>query len=106
MAVVEFAEPDLNGVAPNPGDSAFPKGTRMSTNPVQRRMEILAQLGTAQAGGTRRLCEVCRDATGATGAGIMLMSETTPHGSICTTNEVSELIEQLQYDLGEGPCID
>ena len=27
-------------------------------------------------------------------------------GSVCTTNEVSDLIERLQYDLGEGPCVD
>jgi hypothetical protein len=25
---------------------------------------------------------------------------------VCTTNDVSALIEQLQYDLGEGPCVD
>jgi GAF domain-containing protein len=25
---------------------------------------------------------------------------------VCTTDEVSALIEQLQYDLGEGPCVD
>ena len=41
-----------------------------------------------------------------TGAGIMLMSGDFPHGSLCTTDEVSDLIERLQYDLGEGPCVD
>jgi hypothetical protein len=40
------------------------------------------------------------------GAGIMLMSGETPEGSVCTTNEVSTLIEELQYTLGEGPCVD
>ena len=40
------------------------------------------------------------------GAGIMLMTADGPRGSLCTTNEVSALIEQLQYDLGEGPCLD
>ena len=25
---------------------------------------------------------------------------------MCTTNEVSALIEDLQYELGEGPCVD
>ena len=29
-----------------------------------------------------------------------------PEGSVCTTNEVSALIEELQYTLGEGPCVD
>ena len=41
-----------------------------------------------------------------TGAGIMLMSGDVPHGSLCTTDAVSALIEQLQYALGEGPCVD
>ena len=29
-----------------------------------------------------------------------------PHTSICTTGGVSALIEELQYTLGEGPCVD
>ena len=40
------------------------------------------------------------------GAGIMLMSHDMPAGSVCTTNEVSALVEELQYALGEGPCVD
>jgi GAF domain-containing protein len=41
-----------------------------------------------------------------TGAGIMLMSGDVPRGSVCSTNPVSALVEQLQYTLGEGPCVD
>ena len=40
------------------------------------------------------------------GAGVMLMSGDIPRGSLCTTDEVSHLIEELQYTLGEGPCVD
>jgi len=36
----------------------------------------------------------------------MLMSGDVPQGSLCSTNEVSALIEDLQYALGEGPCVD
>jgi len=36
----------------------------------------------------------------------MLMSGDLPTGSLCTTNAVSALIEDLQYSLGEGPCVD
>jgi hypothetical protein len=36
----------------------------------------------------------------------MLMSGDVARGSVCSTNEVSAAIEQLQYDLGEGPCVD
>ncbi len=34
------------------------------------------------------------------------MSGDLPRGSLCTTDEVSNLIEDLQYTLGEGPCVD
>ena len=41
-----------------------------------------------------------------TGAGVMLMSGEIPRGSLSTSNEVSRPIEELQYTLGEGPCVD
>jgi hypothetical protein len=44
--------------------------------------------------------------TGMDGAGVMLMSGEIPRGSLCTSNTVSHLIEELQYTLGEGPCVD
>jgi hypothetical protein len=73
-----------------------------------RRLRILAKLkrGVNPEGQTKRLCDVCAEVTGMTGAGIMLMSDDVPRGSVCTTDDVSALIEQLQYDLGEGPCVD
>ena len=36
----------------------------------------------------------------------MLMSHDLPRGSLCTTDPVSSLIADLQFDLGEGPAID
>src|SRR4051812_38721988 len=36
----------------------------------------------------------------------MLMAGDTPRGSLCTTDRVSATIEDLQYELGEGPCVD
>jgi hypothetical protein len=53
-----------------------------------------------------RLCAVFPQIAEVTGAGVMLMSGDVPRGSLCTTNDVSQLIEDLQYTLGEGPCLD
>ena len=53
---------------------------------------------------TKRLCEVCAEVTGMSGAGIMLMSGDVPRGSVCTTDEVSAIIEQLQSRSGRGPA--
>lgn len=74
----------------------------------QRRERILSLLvgSGAPALETKRLCDVCAEATEMSGAGIMLMSGDLPRGSLCTTNKVSALIEQLQFALGEGPCVD
>jgi len=55
---------------------------------------------------TQRLCAACAEITGMSGAGIMLMSGDVPRGEVCATDEVSHLIEELQYTLGEGPCVD
>jgi hypothetical protein len=40
------------------------------------------------------------------GAGIMLISDDLPRGSVCSTDEVARAIEELQYTLGEGPGLD
>jgi hypothetical protein len=73
-----------------------------------RRLRILAQLsaGADTDPGAGRLCQVCAAVTAVSGAGIMLMSGDGPRGSLCTTNQVSARIEELQYTLGEGPCLD
>jgi hypothetical protein len=74
----------------------------------ERRLRILSRLVGSGAGDleTSRLCAVGAEVTATDGAGIMLMSGDVPRGSVCTTNEVSALIEELQYSLGEGPCVD
>ena len=74
----------------------------------ERRLKILDRLVGPGTPGleTKRLCDVCAEVTGMSGAGIMLMSGDVPRGSVCTTDDASAVIEQLQYDLGEGPCVD
>jgi hypothetical protein len=74
----------------------------------ERRLRILDRLvgdGNADVE-TKRLCTVAAEVTGMSGAGIMLMSGDVPGGSLCTSDAVSAVIEDLQYALGEGPCVD
>jgi hypothetical protein len=76
--------------------------------PADRLLRILREL-SARGGleaGTVRLCEVSAAVTVMSGAGIMLMSGDAVQGSVCSSNDVSELIEELQFMLGEGPCVD
>ncbi len=76
--------------------------------PDDRLLRILARIHAAGAHqpSTTRLCVVCAELTEMTGAGIMLMADDLPRGSVCTTDATSALIEELQFTLGEGPCID
>jgi GAF domain len=77
------------------------------TMPGGRLQRILAELSAGgRAWSSARLCGVCPGIAGVTGASIMLMSGDIPGGSLCTSDEVSQLIEELQYTLGEGPCVD
>lgn len=76
--------------------------------PEDRLLRILAKLRAdpEHHGRPRRLCEVSVDVLSVTGAGVMLMSGDLVQGSLCSSNEVSALIEDLQFTLGEGPCVD
>ena len=75
--------------------------------PGDRLQRVLGAL-TAGGGGWSwtQLCGACPGIAGVSGAGVMLMSGDIPRGSLCTTDDVSQLIEELQYTLGEGPCLD
>ena len=75
--------------------------------PFERRTRLLERLSEdGSEPDTKRLCAVSAEVTGMSGAGIMLMSGDVPRGSLCTTDEVSALVEELQFSLGEGPCVD
>ncbi len=72
-----------------------------------RLRRVLAALSAGGDGwSSARLCGACPGIVGVNGAGVMLMSGDIPRGSLCATDEVSQLIEELQYSLGEGPCVD
>jgi len=40
------------------------------------------------------------------GAGLSAMSKAAPSHPLCSTDDISEQLEELQLTLGEGPCVD
>src|SRR5580700_5452679 len=76
-----------------------------SADRLGRILGALAADG-AESWSSGRLCAVCPHIVGVDGAGVMLMSGEIPRGSLCATDKVSKIIEDLQYTLGEGPCVD
>jgi hypothetical protein len=55
---------------------------------------------------SRHICELCSQLLGVTGAGISLVTATGNRGVVCATDEVSARIEDLQFTLGEGVCVE
>jgi hypothetical protein len=53
-----------------------------------------------------RICQQCVQTLAVDGAGIAMVTLSGNRGVVCSTNEVAARIEDLQFTLGEGPCVD
>jgi hypothetical protein len=52
------------------------------------------------------LCLACTDVLGVSGAGLMLVTGGRSLGCIGVSDLVTEAVEQVEYTLGEGPCLE
>jgi hypothetical protein len=52
------------------------------------------------------LCENSASVAHVSGAGVVLILHGRSLGTVCSSNDVAETVEEVQYTLGEGPCID
>jgi hypothetical protein len=53
-----------------------------------------------------RLCAAMGRVVGASGVGLTVMAKDGVRGVIVATDPATERLEELQYTLGEGPCVD
>ena len=65
---------------------------------------MLAEAGDLL-GGLQRVVDATRTAVGVDGVGLTLAHEDGPPRWVATTDRAMELLEQIQQDLGEGPCL-
>lgn len=75
----------------------------------ERVEQILAEVTFAEAQGGRlldALCVACTNALPVTGAGVALMSTRGPEGLVAATDGPATAMEELQFNLGEGPCVE
>lgn len=56
--------------------------------------------------GLARVCTECIDVLGAAGAGISLTTEAGHRATVWASDEAAARIEELQFTLGEGPCVE
>jgi hypothetical protein len=73
------------------------------------RIQGLVAEQAALRGSRVGVVDVCAAAVAALpvgGAGVSAMSRTTASHPLCSTDSISEQLEELQLTLGEGPCVD
>lgn len=78
-------------------------------NRVSVIVDLIAQQPSGPpgtAGLLRRVCGAAAQVLSASGAGISVMTEDGVRGATAASDPVSERIEELQFVLGEGPCMD
>ncbi len=74
-----------------------------------RVSEIVAGVLDGAAPGTDlpyRLVLACTKAIPVTGVGLILMTEDGPAGTVAITDRPAGTLEDLQFTLGEGPCVE
>lgn len=54
----------------------------------------------------QRLCQDCADTIPITGVGMALMNDWGHQGVVAATDGPARVMEELQFTLGEGPCLD
>jgi hypothetical protein len=65
--------------------------------------DALAEGGARAA---QRICELCVRALPVTGAAITTMTGADHQNPVCATDEVAARIDELQFRLAEGPCVE
>jgi hypothetical protein len=74
-----------------------------------RVAEILAGIATGTAQDSdlpQRLVDACTRGLPVTGASMALMTDAGPAGTVAATDGPAATMEELQFTVGEGPCVD
>lgn len=77
--------------------------------PTGRVQQILLAAGAADRRGSTLpavLCKACAAGLPVTGVGLILMNDQGPAGLAAATDGPASTMEELQFTLGEGPCVD
>ena len=82
----------------------MPVDGRVVARTVGELRAMLAEAGDLL-GGLQRVVDATRTVVGVDGAGLTLAHEDGPPRWVATTDRAMELLEQVQQDFGEGPCL-
>jgi GAF domain-containing protein len=72
-----------------------------------RWARVLMALASTGGPDRSRLCTLSARVVAVSGAGITLMTdEGAARMTVCSSDDVAQVMEELQFSLGEGPCVD
>lgn len=72
----------------------------------ERVARVTAELSIGERDPARSLCVASAALVGVAGAGVVLVSAQQALGTVCVSDPVTEAVEEVQYTLGEGPCVE
>lgn len=78
-------------------------GTRAAQ--ILEHLQVLAP-GSTDTNLPGRLVTLCTTCVPVTGAGIIVMADSGPGAMLASTDGPARIMEELQFTLGEGPCVD
>ncbi len=90
-------------------DEQWGPGTRAHREAVGDRVRWNRALLDATSAGPSApllIARLCVESLGVSGAGVSTVSPSGTRSVLCATDATSALIEELQFTLGEGPCLD
>jgi GAF domain len=82
------------------------RGAEVDREALLGILDGLAHDRESGSGSGDRLVNACVDVVDVTGAGIMLMVGDEHRGTLGASDEAIGIVEELQFTLGEGPCVD
>ena len=78
----------------------------MTEDEAERRARVGRAFASSRDDPHGSLCSAAAGLVGVSGAGVVLMSGGRTLGNVCVSDAVAEAVEDVQFTLGEGPCVD
>jgi hypothetical protein len=72
----------------------------------ERVVRVATLLAAAPKDSERSLCVSSASVAGVHGAGVVLVMHGRALGTVCSSDPITDAVEEVQYTLGEGPCIE
>src|SRR3954471_10703647 len=72
----------------------------------ERVERVSAALATGDEDSQQSLCVASAGVARVSGAGVVLIMQGRALGTVCASNGIAEVVEEIQFTLGEGPCVD